>query len=368
MKVAWVIRPATGGILEHLRHLLSGLTTKYEIVIFGPPKLQQWAGDYRFYPIAINDGIKPFLDLQAITQLSRGLRKELPQLLHMHGLKSVMITVPAAKLLGFNRLLFTAHNCLPHSQSRWYRVTHGMVQRRLLRSLTKVITVSEAVKNDFSQFIPDYRIETIYNGIDYTKFSTTLASEARLLLGIESNEFVVGVVSRLIPEKGINTLLETASLLKNIMPNIRFVIVGDGPSRKQFEQYRDALDLQLHVRFLGHRQDIPQVMPGLDLFVLPSISEGFSISVLEAMAAKLPIIVSNIPSMHEMIVEGRSGYLTPPSDAPSLTRAILDVAKDRKRARAMGEYNYQRVTNLFGIENMVQRTEKQYADLLEKGR
>lgn len=367
MKVAWVVRPATGGILEHLNHLLAGLSKKYEIVIFGSPALKDWAGDHQFYPIEINDGISPMQDVQAIWQLSKGLRREAPHLVHIHGLKSVMISVPAAKLSGSRRLLFTAHNCLPQPESRWYGITHGKLQKRMLRSLNRVITVSEAVKQDFCQFIPDYRIATIYNGIDHQKFNQISPQTARALLNFQTQHYVIGIVSRLIPEKGLETLLRSASLLKNIQPNFRFVILGDGPSKNQLQQYRDALGLQDYVQFLGYRDDVPQLLAGWDLFVLPSLSEGFSISVLEAMAAKLPVVVSDIPSMHEMVTHGKSGFLTPPDDAASLAKAILDIAKDQRRAQAMGEYNFNRVKKLFGIETMIQKTEKQYANLLEEG-
>lgn len=135
MKVAWVIRPAAGGIKQHLNYLRRGLSSCCEIIVCGPQELEEWAEGCPFYPIEITDGIEPKQDLKAVWQLTKVLRAVKPELIHIHGLKSVMIAVPAAKLSGVKKTLFTAHNMLPQPQTRWYRATHGLVNRTLLRAL-----------------------------------------------------------------------------------------------------------------------------------------------------------------------------------------------------------------------------------------
>lgn len=366
MKVAWIIRPAVGGILQHLSHLLAGLDQKFQIIICGPKALADWVKDHKFYPINLNDGINPLQDLRGIWQLSRIFKRERPELIHVHGLKSVMITVPAAKMHGINNILFTAHNCLPKPNSPWYKVTHGLVYRGLMHSLRRVITVSNAVRNELIEYIPSHRIVTIYNGVDYQKFSGFPRHNSRLSLRFNNDDLIVGVVSRLIMEKGIAVLLKAASLLKPIQPNIKYVIVGDGPHRHQFEGYSRALNLESSVMFTGYRNDVAYLMAGWDLFVLPSLSEGFSVSVLEAMAARLPVIVSDLPSMREMVVQGKGGHLVSPGDAPALAAAILNVLKDIDKAKIMGDYNYKHVISSFGIERMVNRTEEQYYQLIRE--
>ena len=321
-----MIRPAAGGIKEHLTHLRNGLKEEYEIIICGPADLAEWAEGFQFYPIDIVDGINLRKDLKAIWQLKSVLRAAKPRLVHIHGLKSVMIGVPAAKLSGGSRLLFTAHNCLPQPQSRWYGVTHGY-----------------------------RRVE------GYTR------SEALAAMGLKADHFIIGVVARLIPEKGITCLLQAAALLQHILPQVRFVIVGDGPMRGQLEQYARALQLQEHVKFLGFRRDVPLLMAGWDLFVLPSFSEGLSVSVLEAMAAKLPLVVSDIPSMREVVVPGKSGLFFTPNDVPGLAAAILQIAKDPSKQQRMGDYNYRTVVRYFGIDQMIKATKLQYQELIEEG-
>ena len=177
------------------------------------------------YPIDIVDGINLRKDLKAIWQLKSVLRAAKPRLVHIHGLKSVMIGVPAAKLSGGSRLLFTAHNCLPQPQSRWYGVTHGLVNRRMLRSLDRIIAVSDAVGSELMEFVPYQRIVTIRNGVDYRRFEGYTRSEALAAMGLKADHFIIGVVARLIPEKGITCLLQAAALLQHILPQVRFVIV-----------------------------------------------------------------------------------------------------------------------------------------------
>lgn len=367
MRVAWVVRPTAGGIKQHLNHLLAGLGSQYEIAICGPEELRGWAGGNPFYPVQIVDGLSTAGDLRAVWQLSRALRRIKPQLLHIHGLKSVQIAVPAAKLSRVDNLLFTAHNCLPKPDSLWYHVTRGAVNRCLLRSLTRVIAVSQTVGCELTELVPEERVVVIRNGVDYRRFEGICRDEARKSVGLGSGDFAIGTVARLIPEKGIADLLRAAALLRKILPQAKFIVVGDGPMRARLEQYSAALGLEPYVQFLGYRSDVPILMASWDLFVLPSLSEGLSLSVLEAMAAGLPLVVSDLPSMREVVIQGKSGFCSQPRDISGLAAAIIQIAKDPAKARQMGEYNHQRVRRSFGIEQMIEATRREYQLLLEEG-
>lgn len=367
MKVAWVVRPAAGGILRHLNYLLTGLNKDYQITIFGPQSLQNRFENHPFVPVEFNDGIHPLQDVKAIWRLSRLLAKEKPQLLHMHGLKSIMIATPAARLVGCKTLLFTAHNNLPMPDSHWYKISRGWINRYLLNSQQRIVCVSEAMRGQLVKLVPEHRVVTIYNGVSFLEFPGGVAYDlARETMGVSREFTVVGTVARLIREKGLYTLLEAASILKNILPKLKFVIVGDGPERAQLESFRDALNLKSHVIFLGYQDNVPLLMAGWDVFVLPSFSEGLSVSVLEAMASRLPVVVSDLPSMRELIIQGKGGLLTRPQDSPGLAAAILNILKDREKAKIMGDYNYQRVRQVFSVENMVERTGHLYKDLIAK--
>ena len=272
VKVAWVVRPAEGGILVHLDHLLQGLSNDFEIIIFGPEELRDWAKDYPFYPINILDGLHAKEDISAIWQLSRNLRKEKPKLIHMHGLKSVVISVPAARLSGCRRLLFTAHNSLPKYGICWHHLSQQYVQYRMLQALHRIISVSDALRDELVRFVPEHRVMTIRNGVACASFAGHSRADARAAANIPAPNIAMGVVARLIPEKGVTTLLEAVSLVRNVNKQISLVVVGDGPARDQLERYCKALDLSQYVRFLGHRSDVPFLMAGWDLYVVSSLS------------------------------------------------------------------------------------------------
>ena len=130
----------------------------------------------------------------------------------------------------------------------------------------------------------------------------------------------------------------------------------------RFEGYAQALGLGCRVHFVGWRDDAPSSWPGGIVLCCQVLSEGFSY-VLEAMAAKLPVVVSDLPAMREAVVPNRSGFLIPPGNAPELAAAILNILKDPKRARTMGDFNHTRVTDLFGEERMIQCTKALYEGL-----
>ena len=130
------------------------------------------------------------------------------------------------------------------------------------------------------------------------------------------------------------------------------------------EQYSRGLGLDRNVKFLGWRDDVPALMGGWDCFALPSLSEGFNLSVLEAMASRLPVVVSDLPALREAVVPGRGGLMVLPGSAPELAAALLHVLKSPDKAQAMGEYNRQRVETFFGEDRMVQCTRALYEGLL----
>lgn len=363
MKVFWVVRPAEGGIVMHLQHLLAGLEGECNITILGPETVKDLAGSANWLPFHIEDKVRPSQDIKAVWQLSRILRKERPDLVHLHGLKTALVGVPACKLAGFRKVIFTAHNSLPKPTSTLIKRGGGIVQRKLLSAIPTIISVSDSLRDELLDYVPEHRVRTIHNGIDLANFSGHSRAEARAEQGAHPGELLIGTVTRLIPAKGVATLIEAASLISNVIPKVRFVVAGDGPDRNRIVAYRDKLQLEDKVKFLGWREDVPYLMSGWDLFVLPSYSEGFNTSLLEAMAARLPLIATDLPSIREAIIPGKSGLVVQPKDAPALAAAILNLAKDMPKARAMGEFNQGRVQRLFGVEQMVECTKALYHEL-----
>lgn len=363
MKILWVVRQAEGGILGHLSQLLEGMSD-HEILIAAPAALKGWAGEHEFCPVEIGDRLSIRSDMAAARELRHLIVGHKPDVVHIHGLKAALITALAASFQRPRpRLVFTLHNNLPQPKSVFHRTAYAFVQRRVLGRVDYIITVSDAMRDQVVEYVAPSRVITIRNGIPVDRFGHCVKSQARQLSSLPDDAQVVGLVARLISAKGIGTAIKAASLLTRLIPNLHMVIVGEGPERSKFQNYAAALGLAERVHFLGWRNDVPDLMAGWDLFILPSHSEGFSLSVLEAMAARLPVVVSDLACMREAVVPGKSGYLTKPGDAAELAAAILNVLKDAPRAKRMGEFNRERVAALFGHERMIECTRAVYEGL-----
>ncbi|HKM43223.1 MAG TPA: glycosyltransferase family 4 protein [Limnochordia bacterium] len=363
MKIVWVVRPAEGGILQHLQRLLQGIPD-LEIVVVAPPDLKEWAGQRRFISLDLVDGLRPKRDFAAISKLRRLLRQEKADVVHAHGLKAALVTSLALAPVSHPGFLFTAHNSLPQSSSTFTQWATDGVQRWMFGGMNTIISVSDTVRSQIVRFAPEAKVLTIHNGIASTHFGDYPFDATRTSLGFPLDCQIVGTVARLIPSKGVSTLLEAMSLMARIMPNLHLVIVGEGPERSKLEQYAHGLGLDDKVKFLGWRDDVPSLMAGWDCFALPSLSEGFNLSVLEAMASRLPVVVSDLPALREALVPGRSGQLVKPGSAPDLAAALLHVLKSPEKAKSMGDYNRHHVETYFGEDRMVRCTRALYEGLL----
>ncbi|HHY10318.1 MAG TPA: glycosyltransferase family 4 protein [Firmicutes bacterium] len=363
MKIVLVVRPAEGGILQHLQQLLAGIPD-FEFVLVGPSALQSWAQTRRFIPLEVADGLKIGQDYAVIRRLRLILKEERPQIVHAHGLKAALVTGLASRFPRRGRFLFTAHNMLPQPGSMFGRLGHRFVKRWIFTGMDRIISVSDAVRSQLIKYAPAGKVLTIRNGITLPKFSGHSRKKARQLQGLAPDAWAVGTVARLIPGKGLTALLEAVSLAAKVLPNLQLIVVGDGPKKDKLVQYSRGLGLEGHVSFLGWRDDVPQLMAGWECFALPSLSEGFNLSVLEAMASRLPVVVSDLPSFREAVVPNRGGFLTAPGQVPELAAALLHLYKEPEKAARMGEFNFQRVSVLFGEKEMVECTRALYEGLV----
>jgi glycosyltransferase involved in cell wall biosynthesis len=180
--------------------------------------------------------------------------------------------------------------------------------------------------------------------------------------------FVVGTVGRLRPVKNQSSLLRAVSLLIERSPSLRneigVAIIGDGPERARLEQQVQAENLQDVVAFLGARDDVADLLAHFDVFVLPSLAEGISNTVLEAMATGLPVIATRVGGNPELIEDGLTGRLVPPEDSETMARSIADYFSDRTMARRHGRAARQAVVQRFSLERMIADYVSLYDNLL----
>lgn len=208
---------------------------------------------------------------------------------------------------------------------------------------------------------PAEKVLVIPNGIDVERFAAAEGRDAvRRQLAIEPTAPVVGIVAALRPEKNHELFLQVAARVRRDFPQAQFLVVGDGPLRPRLVQVAAELGLAGAVHFLGNRDDVPDVLAALDVFLLTSRMEANPVSVLEALATGKPVVAPRVGSLAESVADGRSGYLTTPGDADEAAARVLSLLGDPLQARRMGETGRNAVRRQWSLERMV----RGYEDLL----
>ncbi|MFH1143707.1 MAG: glycosyltransferase family 4 protein [Candidatus Eisenbacteria bacterium] len=215
------------------------------------------------------------------------------------------------------------------------RVALGTRERRLGNRSRRVLAVSRSLAEDLARQGLRSPITVCYEGIPLAPRTGMSASRKRELSGTSGP--VLGFAGRLVERKGVAHLLAAMPRILSRHPEATLLIAGEGPLRAALDQSCAALDLGRNVRFLGFRDDVPDLMGALDLFVLPSLTEGLPLVLLEAMAAARPIVASGVDGVPEFIHHEQTGLLVPPAAAEDLADAVLRVLEDPALAARLGQ-------------------------------
>lgn len=240
---------------------------------------------------------------------------------------------------------------------------------RANRWLTPITDAFVAVAESHGDFLveqerfPAEKVQVIPNGIDTERFRFSAAARAavRRSWGWDEATPVCGVVAALRPEKNLGLFLRAAALVRETLPTAGFVIVGSGPEEAGLRALAAELGLADQVRFLGLRQDTPEVLSGLDLFALTSDNEASPVSILEAFSVERPVVSTRVGSVPETVEEGRSGLLVPVGDASAMAQAWLEVLSAADRSRGWGVAGRERVVTRHSLQSMTDG----YTDLIE---
>jgi glycosyltransferase involved in cell wall biosynthesis len=182
--------------------------------------------------------------------------------------------------------------------------------------------------------------------------------------GVGEGDPVIGIAARFASVKDHATLLRAFGRVRVVRPDAKLVLAGDGELRGDLEALGDELNLGESVRFLGVRRDVPELLATWDVFCLSSLSEGTSVTLLEAMAAGLPTVVTDVGGNPEIVEHGATGLLAPRGDDAGLADAMLALLADPQRRRRMGEAGRERVTRLFTLDRMIEDYRRLYRDVL----
>ena len=332
------------------------------------PKLQDANIDVIQIPNLLRE-INPIQDLLAFLHLLRIIRKKRPHIVHANSTKAGFLGRLAARLAGVPIVLFTAHGFFLY-EPFWgpeKRFAYTLIEWLGARLSDCIIAVCEADRQKIIErniASPD-SIFVVHNGLE-CNHSAPAWDSRRFEQDSSEKGKIVGTVANFYPIKGLRYFIEGAALVKQIMPEVRFAIVGDGEQRVELRTLARRLDLDPEMLFLGHRDDVLELLSLFNVFVLPSVTEGLPFALLEAMAAAKPVVATAVGGVPELIMDGQTGLLVPPRDPQALAEAIISLLRDPERAKAMGMAARQRVLSHFTVDRMIIKTEQIYRRLLSK--
>ncbi len=228
--------------------------------------------------------------------------------------------------------------------------------RYLARRADRIAVNSEAVRQFYVRHgLPPEKIEVIPNAVAPAELSPVNRPQLLEELGLPSGARLIGLVGRLWAQKRVKDAIWAADLLKVIRDDVYLLIVGDGPLRDPLLRFRDQVHIRDKVRFLGQRTDLDRLMPHFDLLFSTSAYEGQSNAILEAMAAGVPVVATDIPGTRDLVLDGTTGYLAPVGDRARFARYANTLLDDAERAQRMGAAGRERAVREFSVERMIER-------------
>lgn len=296
-------------------------------------------------------------------KLASVFRRERPDIVHSQSWSGVDTAL--AKLISPGVKLVHSEHGRNYPQWRKQPLMRRLARRCLYHLADAVFAISAEVGEFYcgQTGFPTERMKVIHNGIDVQRIDEADATGIREELGIAPNDLVFGTVARLDLTKDTITLVRAfaAVALPRRNPGIKLLIVGDGEERSRLEEFVSMLNLNRVVIFTGMRRDVPQLLKAMDVFALSSVSEGMPVTVLEAMAARLPVVATEVGALPELVEEGKTGFLVPMRHAVAMADRLEEFLANRQLAKSFGEAARCKVEREFKLDRMLQN----YAELYQ---
>lgn len=367
------VSKSTGGVGQYLRTLVTHLDKdRFRVTAICLSE----GGDELAAELSNIDGVQAyslqmnrfkidlFSDAQVLFKLARMIRKEKFDLIHAHTSKPGFLARVAAMGTGvpsiYRPACFSFHDGLP----KWKAYFYAAIERIAAQWLTaKILLVCEDERILARKYHvgSDSQFVMVHTGIDLSRFEEHAdPGMFRASLGIPSSAFLIGTVGRLSNQKAPFDLVKAAAQVHQIYPSAHFVWVGDGELMIETQKLVRSLNLDDVFHFAKHRKDVSSVLKSMDCFVLASHWEGFSLSVLEAMAMGLPVIVSRVSGAAEAVLDGVTGYVVPIGDTQLLAIAMGKMIANPQDAKSFGEIGRQRFGQKFTADRMVNDIEHLY--------
>lgn len=301
--------------------------------------------------------IRHHADVTVARRVRALLRAQKPDILHTHLIHADLYGALATVLTG-TILITSRHNDDPFRRRFPVRMLHRLLWRRARYG----ILISEAIRRFVIDVegAPPHKLRVIHYGIEYTPVTPAEVYSARQAvraeLSLSADTPLLGMACRLTAQKGLADALAAFAMIHNEYPLARLVIAGDGELLASLQAQARSLGIADFVHFLGWRSDVPQLMAGLDVFLMPSHWEGFGLVLIEAMSKRLPVVASRVSAIPEVVADGETGYLVPPRSPSALAQAIRRLLHDRVLRLHMGMMAEDRLEQHFTARRMAEET------------
>lgn len=319
---------------------------------------------------------RPLDDVLLVRQLTRFCREQNYDVVHTHNAKAGVIGRLAAHRAGVPVVLHTMHllswqDASGRPSGVRQRVSHLLSSRLYLflerfaaRRSDMVVTVCDQNRDEVvrAKIAPPEKVTTVYSGIDYSRFDIGHDRVRKCAaLGLDPARPIVAMIGRLSPQKAPLDFVAAARLVLAPRPDAQFLMIGDGPMAADVVA-AVADDAQIHM--LGHRDDVPEILPFVDVFVLSSLWEGLGRALTEAMVLGVPVAVTAVNGMPELVTHLQTGMLSPASDPAAQAENVVWLLDHPDEARQMGRRGRDRVLPQFSADQMVERLDALYETLV----
>lgn len=295
----------------------------------------------------------------------RLLRERSIDVMHSHEFATNVYASLLSRVTGIP-VITTVHGKNYYGERGRRRLAYRFVARQ-----SRMVAVSQDLKRFLMQrvAIPSDRIRVVHNGIDLGRYAVQAENHrsVRNDLGIGPDQRVIGTVGNLFAVKGQVYLLRACQAVARTFPDFVLLVAGEGDQLGALEKEASDLGIANNVKFLGFREDVPVLLQAMDIFVLPSLSEGLPLSVLEALSLQKPVVATNVGGIPEIVEDGVTGFLVPPKNPDALAKAILQMLQHPRIAADMGQAGRKRVEEDFGLAKMLREYQSLYEEALRAG-
>jgi glycosyltransferase involved in cell wall biosynthesis len=302
---------------------------------------------------------KPGIDWGLISRLSAIVRQEQIDIIHaqqytpyFYGLMASLSSKLSISTKS-PKLIFTEHG-IPYPYRK--KMKRLILNPVLCLFADEIITISEYTKSNLIKYenFPARRMKIVYNGVDLGQFSQEIDPAAKKqFLRLPHDSKVIGIVARLDPVKNHAMLFRAFKKVLNSIPETYLLIVGEGAEENKLKALTESLGISDKTVFLGARKDIPELLHIFDVFALPSLSEGMSVTLIEAMGAGVPVVATRVGGNPEVVKDQETGYLVESDNDQEMADMLIKLLQDNEARQRMRQAGQQRAHDIFSLDKMV---------------